>query len=450
MKLSLVLSVASVVTPHIIVLPLAHAAEITDVPDAVDVLVVGGDTKQDPFDMYVGPDFSFEWSKGRITREPIDVPGIVNAECNAGNSRGCLPLDELNWKRSDFRLNIRGEVGMYHDLALTINLPIILTQELSFGYANGVNSTNSTVDTGTPDSTLFANDFESSHRGVGKLELGLKWAALNDERDDTKPVWLLFFRWAMPWTADVYDPATFDIDKGAVGDGVHDITFGTSLSKRLANFGIMERDTNANRRGFTDPYVEVAFTFPVISSDANSALRKNARTNPFGEKPAQRLTINFGMEAVPYEDVSHHRKIAVDLGLRTMFVTDGRNYSLLTDPLGELTFEQQHFKVGGLLGIYAQLAEFLRVRLAFGVSFVSEHYLTFETVGKDVDGDGQILPGTDDLLNPYFCGNDPNGSFGIDNCAGRAGIDPYDQVGARFRAERQVVYNLNATVFATF
>ncbi|MEM6732859.1 MAG: hypothetical protein AAF658_14975, partial [Myxococcota bacterium] len=123
----------------------------------------------------------------------------------------------------------------------------------------------------------------------------------------------------------------------------------------------------------------------------------------------------------------------IDIGLDSSLFTDGRNYSLLTDPLGEVTFEEQHARIMGLIGFYIQAADFIKIQGAFNIGFVTEHFLTFEDVGNDIDGDGQVLPNTDDVLNPFFCGFQDT-----DVCATQ-GQPSVDQVGFRFKDEEHLI-----------
>ncbi|MEZ4269866.1 MAG: hypothetical protein R3C68_00020 [Myxococcota bacterium] len=409
----------------------ALAARITDVADASDTVILNETPTHDSIDVYIGTTFDTVFSKGRITREPIDRPGTT-VGCIEGNARQCLPVDELKWQRSIHKMEINGQLGIYHDLALTLELPIFFGDTLNFDYANGVDERNSSIDDGTANA-LFAHDFSAKRRGVGHLNLGARWAPFNDERDDTKPTWVLFFKWGMPYTASVHDPqkspATKD-NPGPMGDGVHYLTFGTAFSKRLAQFGSIASDPKSNRRGFTDPYVEFSITAPIPEKGrAPAALTASA----FGESPSIVGLVRAGFEYVPFEDLRHHRQLAIDFGFRGALHSEGRNYSELSDPLGELTYTEQYLSVGGLLGMYFQATEFIRLHLGLGGGHVTEHFLTYEEVGVDTNGDGQVTcDGSGaDQCNPFFS-------------------PEQDQIGFRFKSERHLYLQINAGFELTF
>ena len=119
-----------------------EAARLTDVADAFDVYKVGDEERIDAFDAY-SLDFSFKQSSGLISRE-AGARGQTS-ECRPGNPEGCLPVDELSFTEY-FLLNVRGEFGIFRDLAMTLNVPIILSKRLSFDYADGITPQSSSID----------------------------------------------------------------------------------------------------------------------------------------------------------------------------------------------------------------------------------------------------------------------------------------------------------------
>ncbi len=426
----------------------AWAAELTEVADALDRLEIGTVEREDPFDFELGVGFHNVIESGKITREPFERPGI-SSNCTEQNPYGCAAVDELAYDRNTSLLAFDAEFGLFRDLSLTVGWSYVLSQSLSFAYADGVDASNSSVDpqTSDPNDILFANDFEAKQRGSGPLSLTLKWSPLNDFRDVTRPTWLLFFTWSNPWTTTVFDPSVraTPSDPGPVGDGVHRLTIGTAFSKRLGNFGRdIEIDPTANRRGYFDPYLSLSYTIPLPEDGlALDDLVEN-RDNPFGRRPSSEVNAKLGIEFVPLEDIRAQRKLAIDLGFETSLFTEGRNYSLLTHPLQELTFEEQHARLMGRLGVYVQAAEFIKVQGTVHIGYVTEHFLTYEEVGEDRTGDGQVLPGTDDAVNPYFCG-----FTDTDICATK-GQPSVDQVGFRFKDEEHLVVNWSIRAIMTF
>ncbi len=422
---------------------LVAAAEITDVADAADTIRIGNLQRDDPFDFYLGAEFENDLGTGKITREPIDRPGISPDDpnaCTERNPRDCRPVDELTFRRVTNRLNVSGQIGIFHDLALSFGWHMVVSDSIKFAFADGVSGANSTVapDTGT---TLFSIPHSYYHRGSGAFDLGLKWAPLSDERDESKPSWVLYFNWSSPLVATTYNPAVDDATishPATAGDGVHRLTGGMALSKRIVNFGLIGIDPNLPRRGYIDPYIDLSYTLPV--PQRGRALAENLPASNFGSPPSHEARCNAGFEIVPVENLKNGYKLAVDLGLRSTYYSQGRNYSELTDALKELTYTDQYMFVGGTLGLYAQIAHFLRLKASFVAGYNTAHFLTNENVGNDVDGDNQVLAATDNI-NPYFCGNTDG-----DACP----VDSYDQVGFRFRADRHLQLKFMLNMMFTF
>ncbi|MEM6533085.1 MAG: hypothetical protein AAF654_10695, partial [Myxococcota bacterium] len=159
----------------------ARAAELTEVADALDVEEIGNVKRENPFDFNLVIGFHSDIESGKITREPFERSGVTT-ECGELSAFRCVPVDELEYQRNTNRLRLDAEFGIFRDLSLTLGWTYVLGQDLSFDYADGVDASNSSIDpqTGDPNDTLFANNFESVNRGSGPLELTLKWAPLND------------------------------------------------------------------------------------------------------------------------------------------------------------------------------------------------------------------------------------------------------------------------------
>lgn len=424
------------------VIQIAAAAEITDVADAADILVWGDEAQDDAFDFYGGPELVFEWQQGRITREPLDRPGL-QGNCTEQTPRRCSPVDELQFRRTQHQIKLNAQAGLYRDLALTLSLPFVIEQDIRFLYAQGVDTSNSTVDNGNPASAdyLFPNNFQGFHSGLGALEVGLRWSPLNDERDKSVPAWLLAATWAMPWTAKVFNPAKDEATRdsnGGVNDGVHRLTLATAFSKRVGNFGLVGIDPRMNRRGYAEPYMGLSYTIPVATGDAPKPLRYSKDGNPFGRAPSGELQLDAGLELVPFEDVRNRTKVAIDLGFRGTLFTEGRNFSVLSDPLREFTFTEQHFRLLGRFGVIVQANRYVRLKAAVSAGYITDHFLTSEVVGTDGSGNGQVLAGDPgDQINPYFRCN-------RNECA--PGELSYDQVGLRFRQEGTLHFQAQTSI----
>ncbi|MBI5508889.1 MAG: hypothetical protein HY903_09060 [Deltaproteobacteria bacterium] len=448
----------------------AVAAEITDIADAADTVTIGELEKDDPFDFYFNSNFTMILQNGKITREAMNRPGVQNANCaNAASSRDCLPVDELRYSRATNIFDFGGEAGLFHDLSLTFGFHYVMSDLQKLRFAKDVSEDTSTIDPATGTALFPVRDgYQAKHVGFGPVDLGLKLGPLSDERDDSKPAWVVYVNWANPWMSKRFEAATRATPStpGPVGDGVHRITFGTAFSKRVGNFGLIGIDPEVNRRGFLDPYMDFNYTLPVPQRGRADAA--NITAESFGKRPAHQAHFAAGAEIVGLEDLKNGRRVAIDLGLCSAFISEGRNptmafgppgyggctgqghqFSQLVDALGELTYTEQYFHVGGILGIYIQAAEFIRFKAGLGLGYDTEHFLTYEDPGTDNNQDGLIQdPTTDtknpkDAYNPYYCGHDAN-----DHCP--AGTPSYDAPGFRFKAEEAVTFNWFATLMFTF
>lgn len=431
----------------------ARAAELTDVADAVDIIHIGTIERKDAFDMYIGLRFGMDTSWGRITREPIDRASVMDDECNALRSPDCRPVDELAWGRTVNILRLSAQVGLYRDLALTLDWDQVASDVLEFRWAEDAkgNATasaeTSTVEPVDPAQKLFAHDFKSRHKGSGPLRLGLRWAPFVDERDDTKATWLLAFGWEMPFTSDVADPAV-EAAEGQfkpVGDGIHRLHFELAFSRRR---GLPDAQEAPLRRGYFDPYLSFAYTLPV--ADGTLALEPHRAPLEFAATPPHVGRVRLGTEIIPYEHLQASRWVALDVGIDFAYFSEGRSYSVLSDALRELTYTDQYASFSGLFGIYVQAADFLKFKVGLSGSYVSSYWLTYETYGEDAPNkpekrDGEVKPGdVDDKINPYFCGYTEG-----DLCQSQ-GLLSYDQIGGRFRSEGQFTFSWYAALVMTF
>lgn len=423
---------------------LSSAAEVTDIADAVDTFTIGDFSKEDVFDAYISTSFELRFDSGIIAREALKQSDT----CHESNPAGCEPVEELAWTKSTSTLNIRGEIGLFRDVSLTLNLPIIVSQSTTTRYADGMTPALSSIDpgTGVQNETLFSVPAEYNHAGVGNLELGLRYGPLNDARDHTKPNWIVFFNWAMPWTAEVYRPgdaAHQARDTKPVGTGVHYLTFGTALSKRVANLGLIGIDPKLYRRGYLDPYFSIAYIMPAPDRGIAEEALLEKPGNPFGMKPSHRAELKAGLEIVPYEELKEGQRFAIDVGMRATFYSEGRNYSILTDALKELTYTDQFLDLGGRIAFVGQPIEFIKLTGSFELGGRSKHFVTNENIGDDANGDNRVnSEDGNENLNPYWCGSEV--APDTDLCAGAQ--PSYDQIGFRFRDQGHSYWSLHFTL----
>ncbi len=109
-----------------------------------------------------------------------------------------------------------------------------------------------------------------------------------------------------------------------------------------------------------------------------------------GYKPAFTGEFKLGTEFVVAEDPSGHQKFAFDLNAVTTWFSPARDYSMVSDALGKLTYEDEHITSIGTFGIYGRVARWLHFRVSGSLGFDTPHFLTDESIGKDLNGDGVV------------------------------------------------------------
>jgi hypothetical protein len=183
----------------------APAAELTHVATAAEP------------DTAFSLDLSVRWERTRkraiITREQTSAPG-------PGAPLGQVTdVPELAYSEVTNAIVPRIAAGLYRDLEIHFEMPYYLGQDVSWRYASGISlAADSAITTNAVDANgatcaancpLFpavARDTTVYHGGVvGDLKVGLAWGVFSDQKDDTKPFWLVGLDVTFP-TAALYDP----------------------------------------------------------------------------------------------------------------------------------------------------------------------------------------------------------------------------------------------------
>jgi hypothetical protein len=402
-----------------------EAAEVTRVASSFE--------EKDPFGMYL--DFTFD---------RLQEKGLINREWH---QNGVLSdVSELRYSHTQTDFGIDAHIGIFRDLELHVGVPIVFQDDRAWGFAKGTDANNTTLSRNCSDArgtlcstpgqatgVLFpVGDGINSYRsGLGDFVFGLKWAPFNQKKDDTKPTWTLRFDYTAP-TASLLDPSvtTSSSSRGNIGEHVHKFTFATAVSKRL---------------GAAEPYATFDYTLPWQASgiysncdtgtDANMARLENCSQGPWlrtetGIKPAHTGNVAFGSELTVFERPERYQRVLFDLGAHFGYTSEGRYYNELSDPMGKLLYSTDYGTVGGHVGFIGQAAEFVILRAYASFSYNTEHFLTNEAIGKDLDNSGVVEVTTQPLeVNPNY-------DFRV------------DRVGYRFRIEEQFLFRIQVT--ATF
>lgn len=418
----------------------AAAAGITAVADAAE--------DGNPIDVVGTVSFDLMRQTALITRENTQAPpDDPTADPRTAN------VKELQYEHLRYRLKPRLEIGVFHDLAVFTEWPIVLWDSQSTTFAEGTTSTNSTIardrapatvptidgwpqvegagnatpqlqDGIAPDSAygfpkngynnwrVGADGTWAGYRqGVDNPSFGLRWSPTNNERDETKPTITLQADYTAPFF-DFMDPTTDAIEDegapGVVANGTHRFHFSVAMSKRFL---------------ILDPYFLVEYSIPFTGGKDEHLL---------GMFPRQNGAFLAGVEVVPYEDSKRDQKFAIELQGMARYYSEGRDYSELSDLFREQTYTDQFVRVGGEVGVAYSAFHVVSLDVRGILNYDTEHFATIEDFGKD--------------------GADANDEVDLDNPAER---NPYynpviDTVGRRLRIEQSLLVGLQARLSLTF
>jgi hypothetical protein len=413
----------------------AQAAEITRIASSFE--------PNAPFGMFVDATYEYTRERGKITREWYQQNDSID-------------VSELRYQLVDQRLNIDLHLGLWHDLEFHFRLPIVFQQDRSWFFAQGTDQGNSTIynncllpsgelvspatnppgaracQTTQPmfqfDPQQGANSYRS---GVGDMTFGLAWAPLNQKKDESNPTWVISFDYTAPMF-DAIDPTlgTTQTNHGSIGDKIHRYKFSTSISKRVA---------------FAEPYFQLHYTLPWLGpgyysncdnpSSSRMALPGNCGATGWGKadtgiRPPHVGGFIFGTELNAYDEPQAHRKLAVDARAAVTYISEGRYYNEMSDLFGKLLYNSDYVQLSGRLGFVGHAAEFFRLSAYAEIAYNTEHWLTNENIGKDMNGNGTV----DVTAAPNEIS--PNYDYRI------------DRVGRRFRIEEDFI--VRAMVTGTF
>lgn len=328
---------------------------------------------------------------------------------------------ELLFKRVDNWLNLDVRIGLFRDLEFRYQLPIALRQTRSWTFSPGKDNSNSSIYnncisaegslrdpscplTGSGQEPLFAVPAQSYRAGLDNMTFGLAYALMNQRKQEHLPTWIWTIDYVAP-TARVLNPSepTSQGDLGPVGDGFHRYKFMTTFSKRMGVF---------------DPYVQLHYTLPwkgphaysncdtpnspSLGRPENCGQEGWLRSETVGQAPHLAGVI-AGSEINLFEDSSLQSKLAFDLRAFANYVSAGRYYNELSDVFGKLLRTQEYLHIGAQVGLVAYAADYLHFKAHASWARNTDHFLTYEEFGKDLNGNGAIdLTGVPNELNPQF------------------------------------------------
>lgn len=301
---------------------MGETAEVTSVVDAFD--------GQDPFDLNLVLGFQQSWKNAKIRRETQ----LQQANSNLATG-GFIPATEnvASYSSTMSTLLVGADVGVYHDVALIFRLPIILSWAQSLGDLDGSSNVQSQRLQDPMGGQLFTIPFSSPTRsGIDWFSIGADWAIYNQQRDDTKPTWVIGIEGRIPVGTPLHacnaqapngqpqcpDPSnpTANRDPG-ISRGMYSL-IGKSIWSR--------------RFGYVEPYAGfwVQADFPTGDSDFG---KWNPDSN-LSRTPPLLGSFALGLEAVPYEHREQFQRLSTDFRFRGTYHSPGRDYTELFDALG--------------------------------------------------------------------------------------------------------------------
>ena len=393
----------------------ARANPAGQVPGSIDA------DPDNPVQVLGSVDYEYEADTSQIMRERVGDP---SADPNAP-----LPVHkDLAFKQFKHTITPRVQIGIYHDVFVNVALPIVVTQARELHLDGISRDMSSTVQDGIlPMQGFDARDeaapppgdllFRGVDRhGLDQIELGLGFAPMNQQHDDTKPTWKI--------GADVllaiggiakFDPA-HPTANSHVGEGVTEMRVWTSFDRQL---------------GWAEPWAYLWWQVPLANK--SDSLFQDPGFGATNVDKGQQAGAAFGLEVYAVDDKANKNRISLDLGTRMTAHFEGRDYSEMWEVFayagdsrgsGPLILDADPTKMGvqslshpgisnieNYLETSARLA--LRARLGTHVSFAAigegiwktDHVISFADAGVDLPtcsgGETSHCESSDnDLVNP--------------------------------------------------
>jgi hypothetical protein len=306
---------------------MSETSEITTVADAFD-----GD---DPFDLNLVLGFTQSWKHASIRRESqLNQPGLAD-----GNF---IPATEniASYSSSMSTLNVGADVGIYKDLALILRLPIILSWSQSLGDLNG-SAAQSTALLADPSGTgqLFTVPFTSPTRsGIDYIAGGLDWAIYNQQRDDTKPTWIIGIEGRLPVGTPLHacnaNPTPGQAQCLDPSNGTTPTLAAQSRAPGISRgmYSLIGKSIWSRRFGYVEPYS--GFWVQADFAESSSDFGMWNPENNLERTPPLQGSFALGMEVVPYERREEFQRLSADFRFKGTYRSPGRDYSELFDALG--------------------------------------------------------------------------------------------------------------------
>ncbi len=299
---------------------MSETAEVSSVVDAFD--------KDDPFDLHLTLGFRQSWKHSNIRRESsLFQPGL--------STGGFVARTEnvAEYSQSTSTLDFGADIGIFQDLGLILRVPFILSDTRQLDDLDGAAKNTQRLADPVNGAPLFTVPFKSPSRsGVDFFSVGIDYAILNQQRDFTKPTWVVGVEGrfavgarlhacndAAPGGVKCPDPAHPGVDRDpGISRGMNGIAAQTVFSRRY---------------GYVEPYSGFRFLaeFPQSNSDFGAT---NDFKGSLVNHPPLQGTFMMGLEVIPWEHREQFQRLLADFRFSGTYVSPGREYTELFDALG--------------------------------------------------------------------------------------------------------------------
>jgi hypothetical protein len=461
------LALASLAVAPAVAPATAVAGPASDVASAFD--------RDDGFDLHLGLDYHLEVHRAAIRREAAGRPGT--------SPTSPVPIvDDLVFQGTRHTIVPRLELGLFHDVALTAALPLVLSDDRSLELdqrdspctfdipdatcvsrassstlADGLlpmagwDGQNGGAGFAATDPTVFRGPTRS---GIDQLHLGVAAAPMNQRRDPTKPTWKLGaeLRLGVGKVAalDRVEPTR----STGVGRGVHELRLWTSVARRI---------------GWAEPFVDVYWQLPIAIKDGSPFASPG-----FGARstdPSQRAGARFGFEAYAVDQGDDGARLSLELSARLDAHFEGREQTemwevfalagdasgggplvLDADPLAAgvqaldhpgITTVENYLDTGARLSGRISVGQRFRINAFFEMAAQTEHVLTFTDAGID-------LPECEGAANPSCEVSDDDLVSPGTNEVSPLHVPLIDLIGHRYHVDSSLTYGVGVNVALLF
>ncbi|MFK7985291.1 MAG: hypothetical protein AB8I08_04600 [Sandaracinaceae bacterium] len=402
-----------------------------DIADAFD--------DEDPFDLNVTVGFERNYTYGNIQRE-----GNAGAGDPDRASRNWQDVAHHTHQRN--LLNVGLQIGIFRDLMIYGNLPIILSDDRSLGRVAGARDGAEFIQAdadgdGDPsnDPPLYQFPFQSPTRsGLDYIGAGIGWSILNQTRDRSTPTWILMVEGRF----NLGDPlvACNGTGGGAAcrnwnesGGAWNFSDTGTDAGETRGTNALRIETRASWRTRYVEPFAGLSFQIEWPANSERFFLPAGDVSGFINSQPPIVGAFTGGMAVIPWENRAAFQRFAIDMRLMGKYVSEGHGYSPLFDALGTsqspylntpnlegepngdpnlrqvpffgLTDVQPHAQLGARLGLEMRAARYVRFSLAAALWYIQPYIITYaDACNPNVtaaDGDPRRGTCRRGIINPH-------------------------------------------------